>query len=237
MKNHKEKRVGNYIVKKTIGSGSFAVVELAYHYKLKNEVAIKRISKKKININKNFSRCLNEISIYKKLNHPNIIKIFDVIDQGRYLCLIMEYASEGDIVNFLQKYGKMQEKEVRYYFRQLINGIEFAHLNGIAHRDLKLENILLNSNNVLKIADFGLASQLKEGKFMKTCCGTIRYADPEILKGRRYSGELSDVWSCGIILFTMLCGYLPFEDDVYGIILKKIIKCDIDISEGVSEDA
>ena len=230
-------RIGNYIIKKKIGAGSFADVVLAVHKNLDQTVAIKKINCKKIKIKKNFNACEREITIYKTFDHPNIIKVFDIINKNALLCIVMEYAKKGDLLTVIQKHGKLNEKEVRFYFRQLINGLEYAHLRGYAHRDLKLENILLTENNYIKITDFGLADKLRNGKFFKTCCGTIRYADPEILREKPYCGELCDIWSCGIILFTMLCGYLPFDDDVFGIILKKMMISEYVIPNDISEDA
>ena len=109
-------------------------------------------------------------------------------------------------------------------------------MNGVVHWDLKLENILLTGGSLLKLADFGLSSILKEGKFLKSMRGTIRYADPEILKNKEYSGEIADIWALGIILYCLTCGDLPFEDDVFGILYKKVVKCDIKIPEYVSDD-
>lgn len=230
-------RIGNYRVIKKIGTGSFADVVLAVHTTLDKKVAIKKINCKKIKIKKNFHACEREITIYKTFDHPNIIKVFDIINKNALLCIVMEYAKKGDLLNVISEHGKLKEKQVRFYFRQLINGLEYAHLRGYTHRDLKLENILLTENNYIKITDFGLADKLRNGKFFKTCCGTIRYADPEILREKPYCGELCDIWSCGIILFTLLCGYLPFDDDVFGIILKKMMISEFVIPGDISEDA
>ena len=220
----KSNTVGHYILERKIGHGAFAKVELATHELLDLKVAIKIISRKKISIDKNFARCLNEINIYKKLNHPNVIHMFEVLRSVNYLYIVMEYAAGGDLYSVLNTKGRLTEPEARHYFRQLIEGLEYTHAKGFAHRDLKLENILITENNDVKIGDFGLSNKLTAGQLMETSCGSLRYAAPEILKGKRYSGELIDIWSCGIILYTLLCGHHPFDDDVYGVILKKIMK-------------
>ena len=230
-------KLGHYRIEKQIGVGSFAVVELATHELLNTKVAIKKISKKRINVSKNFDRYLNELKLYKKLHHENIIQMFEVEDAINHFCIIMEYATEGDMHVILNSVGKFSETEARVFFRQLIRGVEYCHTNNVAHRDLKLENILVTQKNLIKVADFGLSAFLKGGEFMQTSCGSIRYADPELLRGRPYSGEMADVWSCGVILFALLTGYLPFEDDVFGFILKKILKNSIEFPDDISDDA
>lgn len=130
--------------------------------------------------------------------------------------MILEYASKGDIYEMISKKGKLSETEARFYFRQLIQGIEFAHKNEVSHRDLKLENLLIFEDNNMKIADFGLSSYIKPGEFAKSSRGTARYADPEILKKKLYCPLLADIWACGVILFCFLTGKAPFDDDVLG---------------------
>lgn len=229
--------ISNYKIKRQIGVGSFATVHLATHMQLGIDVAVKKISKQRINISKNYDRCLNELKLYEKLQHENIIQMFEVEDTPDYFCIFMEYATEGDMHMILSEINKFTEDEARIYFRQLIRGIDYCHINGIVHRDLKLENILLAEGNIIKIADFGLSSFLSGGDFMQTCCGSIRYADPELLRGRIYSGEMADTWSIGVILYAMLIGNLPFEDEVFGFILKKILKNSIDFPDHISPDA
>jgi serine/threonine protein kinase len=233
----KANTVGHYILEKKIGHGAFAKVELATHELLNLKVAIKIISRKKISVDVNFARCLNEINIYKELNHKNVIKMFEVLRSVNYLYIVMEYASGGDLYTALNNKTPLSEVETRYYFRQIINGLEYIHAQGYSHRDLKLENILLTDKNQIKIADFGLSNKFIEGKLMETSCGSLRYATPEILKGKKYSGELADVWSCGVILFTLLAGYHPFDDEVYGMILKKIMESNYAMPAGISPEA
>ena len=224
MNNKKSSKIGYYTVSKRIGHGAFAKVDLATHDLLDIKVAIKIISRKKVLFDKNFNKCLEEIEIYKDLNHPCIIKLFEVLKSEHSLYLIMEYAANGDLYSVLNTKSKFTEIEARHYFRQIVSGLIYCHAKGYAHRDLKLENIFLGELNEIKIGDFGLAGKLRPGNLMATSCGSLRYASPEILKGKLYSGELADVWSCGVILFTFLAGYHPFDDDVYVALLQKIKK-------------
>jgi 5'-AMP-activated protein kinase catalytic alpha subunit len=220
--NKKPTKVGYYTVIKRIGHGAFAKVDLAVHELLDTKVAIKIISRKKATFQKNFNKFLDEIEIYRELNHRNVVKLFEVLKSEHSLYLVMEYAPKGDLYSILNAKTKFNEPEARHYFRQMISALIYCHAKGYAHRDLKLENIFLDDLNDIKIGDFGLAGKLRPGTLMATSCGSLRYAAPEILKGKLYSGELADVWSCGVILFTFLSGYHPFEDDVYVTLLQKI---------------
>lgn len=235
--NKKSSKIGHYSIIKRIGHGGFAKVDLATHDLLGIDVAIKIISRKKINFEKNYAKCLEEIEIYQSLDHPNVIKLFEVLKSDSSLYLIMEYASRGDLYSILNTKTKFSETESRHYFRQIISGLVYCHSKGYAHRDLKLENIFLGDLNDIKIGDFGLAGKLKSGNLMSTCCGSLRYAAPEILKGKLYSGELADVWSCGVILFTFLAGYHPFDDDVYVTLLQKIKRNNYVIPTDISSDS
>jgi len=123
----------------------------------------------------------------------------------------MELAPKGELFGLIYDNGKMSEELGRIYFKQILSGIEYCHQNLVAHRDLKPETILVGQNDVLKIVDFGLSNLMKDGKFLSTSCGSLNYASPEIISGKVYEGTLVDVWSCGIVLFAMLAGYLPFE--------------------------
>ena len=149
----------------------------------------------------------------------------------------MEYVSGGELFELISRKGKLTEIEARNYFQQLITGVEYCHHNLVAHRDLKLENILIDCNGVLKVADFGLSNFMKDGKFLKTSCGSLKYAAPEVLRGREYIGTQIDVWSCGVIQFTMITGQLPFDDDVMSRLIKKITEAKFSIPKYVSSTA
>ena len=130
-------------------------------------------------------------------------------------------AKGGELYEYIQRH-RLTEDDVKMFFRQIIEGVEYAHLNLVCHRDLKPENILLDDNKIVKIADFGLSNLMKDGKLLKTSCGSLNYAAPEIIGHRYYEGTSLDVWSCGVILFTMLAGSLPFDEEIVSLLYKKI---------------
>lgn len=130
-------------------------------------------------------------------------------------------APGGELYEYIQHYD-LSEQEVKLFFRQIIEGVDHAHRSLVAHRDLKPENILLDSNKVVKIADFGLSNLMKDGRLLKTNCGSLNYAAPEIIGRRAYEGTALDVWSCGVILYTMIVGALPFDEEVMSILYRKI---------------
>ena len=138
----------------------------------------------------------------------------------------MEYASGGELFDYIVKRKRLQEDEACRFFQQIISGVEYIHKVKICHRDLKPENLLLDDQNNIKIVDFGLSNMYNEGETLKTACGSPCYAAPEMIAGKRYHGLNSDIWSCGIILYAMTCGYLPFEDPNTSKLYKKILNCD-----------
>jgi 5'-AMP-activated protein kinase catalytic alpha subunit len=157
----------------------------------------------------------------KFINHPSIIKLYEVLDTTADIFVVMEMADKGELYDYIQN-NDVEEEQAKRFFRQIIDGVEAAHFNLVAHRDLKPENILLDSGFNVKIADFGLSNLMKDGKFLKTSCGSLNYAAPEILLHKNYEGTSVDVWSCGIILYTLLFGALPFDEEVVSILYKKI---------------
>lgn len=233
----KTKTIGHYVLESKIGHGAFSTIHLAHHDILKTKVAIKIISKRKMQTDPIYKKCLIEIETLQSLDHPNIVKLFEVLESEKSIYLILEYCSQGDLYSHLNNKIKFTENEARNYFRQLISAMVYIHARGFAHRDLKLENVFLGTSNNIKIGDFGLANRLIQGGLMATSCGSLRYASPEILNGKQYSGELADVWSCGIILFTFLAGYHPFDDDCYVSILKKIMRSQYIMPTDVSADS
>jgi 5'-AMP-activated protein kinase, catalytic alpha subunit len=167
------------------------------------------------------SQVSREIKILKFVSHPNIIKLYEVLDTTSDIFVVMEMARGGELYEYIQK-NELNEQEVRQFFRQIVEGVEHAHLNLVAHRDLKPENVLLDGNGVVKVADFGLSNLMKDGRLLRTNCGSLNYAAPEIIGRRPYEGTALDVWSCGVILFTMVVGALPFDEDIVSILYKKI---------------
>uniref|UniRef100_A0A8P4GHU5 MAP/microtubule affinity-regulating kinase 3 n=1 Tax=Dicentrarchus labrax TaxID=13489 RepID=A0A8P4GHU5_DICLA len=202
--------VGNYRLLKTIGKGNFAKVKLARHTLTGREVAIKIIDKTQLNPT-SLQKLFREVSVMKILNHPNIVKLFEVIETEKTLYLVMEYASGGEVFDYLVAHGRMKEKEARAKFRQIVSAVEYCHQKRIVHRDLKAENLLLDADMNIKIADFGFSNEFTLGNKLDTFCGSPPYAAPELFQGKKYDGPEVDVWSLGVILYTLVSGSLPFD--------------------------
>ena len=156
-------------------------------------------------------RINREIKFLKELWHKNIIKIFEILENSRNYYIIMEYVTGGELFNYIVERKRLNDNEAAFFFAQIINGIEYIHKNNIAHRDLKPENLLLTDTKIIKIIDFGLSNQYKKDQLLQTPCGSPCYAAPEMVQGKQYSGLLIDIWSTGISLYAMVCGFLPFE--------------------------
>ncbi|XP_045138307.1 MAP/microtubule affinity-regulating kinase 3-like isoform X3 [Portunus trituberculatus] len=202
--------IGKYRLLKTIGKGNFAKVKLAKHVPTGKEVAIKIIDKTQLNPG-SLQKLFREVRIMKILDHPNIVKLFQVIETEKTLYLVMEYASGGEVFDYLVFHGRMKEKEARAKFRQIVSAVQYCHQKKIIHRDLKAENLLLDSEMVIKIADFGFSNEFTPGNKLDTFCGSPPYAAPELFQGKKYDGPEVDVWSLGVILYTLVSGSLPFD--------------------------
>uniref|UniRef100_A0A8C3G9K1 MAP/microtubule affinity-regulating kinase 3 n=1 Tax=Cyclopterus lumpus TaxID=8103 RepID=A0A8C3G9K1_CYCLU len=202
--------IGNYRLLKTIGKGNFAKVKLARHVLTGKEVAVKIIDKTQLN-SSSLQKLFREVRIMKMLNHPNIVKLFEVIETEKTLYLVMEYASGGEVFDYLVAHGRMKEKEARAKFRQIVSAVQYCHQKCIVHRDLKAENLLLDADMNIKIADFGFSNEFTMGNKLDTFCGSPPYAAPELFQGKKYDGPEVDVWSLGVILYTLVSGSLPFD--------------------------
>ena len=200
-------------------------------------MAIKILEKDKIADMGDLKRVKREISILKEVKHPNIIQLYEIIETTEELFLVTDYISGGELFDYIVGKGKIEEGEACKYFRQIIAGIEYLHKLRIAHRDLKPENLLLDSEMSIKIVDFGLSNHYSNAELLQTACGSPCYAAPEMIKGNSYYGPTVDVWSSGIILFAMVCGYLPFEDENTSKLYKKILNGSFEIPEHVSKGA
>ena len=237
--NKKESEyIFDYEIKEKIGEGSFSKVKLGIHIPTKRKVAIKIISKLKLT-KKEEIRLKREIQIVNQLNHQNIIKIYEIKEDKNNFYLIMEYYSEGDLYRFLSKYNKLNEEDASIIFYQIVNGVEYLHNNLICHRDLKLENILIDKKKNVKIIDYNLSNFFLEsnGCILKTPCGSPYYAAPEMIKNKSYNAKSVDIWSIGIILYVILCGFLPFEDKNSRRLYQKIINSKIFIPNFLSDIA
>eukprot|EP00347_Sterkiella_histriomuscorum_P006969 403350750 len=243
--DQKTKSIGHYIIGKVIGEGTFGKVKLGTHiltgekvnykhFQYFIQVAVKILEKDKITEDADVERVEREIKILKLIRHPNIIQLYEIIETPKQLYLIMEYASGGELFDHIVANTKLKEKQACKYFQQIISGVEYLHQLNIVHRDLKPENLLLDHENNIKLVDFGLSNTYEKGATLKTACGSPCYAAPEMIAGERYFGAKVDIWSCGVILYAMVCGYLPFEDPDTAKLYKKILKGDVQIPKFVS---
>ena len=226
-----------YETTETIGNGTFSEVKLGIDKETKEKVAIKILDKNKIINSDDFERVEREIEILKNFNNLNIIKIYDIFQTEKNHYFIMEYCENGELFNYIVKKQKLNEKEAAYFYYQLINGLEYIHSKNVVHRDLKPENLLLGKGNILKIIDFGLSNFFDGENLLSTPCGSPCYASPEMVSGNDYNGFYIDVWSTGIILYAMIYGYLPFEDNDNDILFQKIANCDIEYPGLISKNA
>ena len=229
--------LNNYEILSILGEGTFGIVKLAQDKKTKEKVAIKILEKKKIKTEEDKRRVQTEIEILQRMSHINVIKAKKILKDSENIYIMMEYCEKGELFHYIEKEICLSNDEAACYFYQLINGLEYIHQKGIVHRDLKLENILLSKTNLLKIIDFGLSSYYDSNKLLSTPCGSLCYASPELLSGQKYDGILIDIWSVGVILYAMLCGYLPFDDENHGMLYKRIINTELDIPEHLEEDS
>ncbi|XP_061924013.1 serine/threonine-protein kinase SIK3 homolog isoform X3 [Entelurus aequoreus] len=203
-------RVGHYEIERTIGKGNFAVVKLATHIITKAKVAIKIVDKTQLD-DENLKKIFREVQIMKLLKHPHIIRLYQVMETERMIYLVTEYASGGEIFDHLVAHGRMAEKDARKKFKQIVAAVHFCHCRNIVHRDLKAENLLLDHNLNIKIADFGFSNLFSRGQLLKTWCGSPPYAAPELFEGKEYDGPKVDIWSLGVVLYVLVCGALPFD--------------------------
>jgi len=182
--NEDQPHIGKYRLLKTIGKGNFAKVKLARHVLTNREVAIKVIDKKTMN-QSSLNKLFREVRIMKLLHHPNVVQLFEVIETDRTLHLVMEYANGGEVFDYLVAHGRMKEREARTKFRQILSAVQYMHQKRIVHRDLKAENLLLDSGMNIKIADFGFSNEFTPGTKLDTFCGSPPYAAPELFQGKK----------------------------------------------------
>ncbi|KAL6001882.1 CBL-interacting serine/threonine-protein kinase 21 [Asimina triloba] len=218
--------IGKYQLGRTIGEGNFGKVKVAVNTETGQSVAIKIIDKTMVIENKLMDQVKREISTMKLLHHPNIVRIYEVIATKKKIFLVMEYISGGQLSDKMSYTKRLNENEARKYFQQLIDAIDYCHSRGVYHRDLKPENLLLDVKGNLKVSDFGLSGLRKPGDLLSTTCGSPSYVAPEVIANKSYDGSASDIWSCGVVLFELLAGYLPFEDRSITSLYRKISTAD-----------
>ncbi len=213
--------VGQYEIGKQIGSGSFSHVHLGIHTITRKEVAVKIFSREKIRELHLGEKIDREIRVLKLFRHPHIIRLYEVIDTEKHIYMFLEYISGGELFDYIVSQS-VSESVARSFFQQMISAVDYCHKHQVVHRDLKPENLFLNSQNSIKLGDFGLSNIMADGDFLQTSCGSPNYAAPEVVSGKHYIGPQIDVWSCGIILYALLTGSLPFDDYKLATLFAKI---------------
>ncbi|XP_076879103.1 maternal embryonic leucine zipper kinase [Brachyhypopomus gauderio] len=211
-----------YEVYETIGSGGFAKVKLGRHILTGEKVAIKIMDKK--DLGDDLPRVKTEMEAMKNLSHQHVCRLYHIIETASRIYMVLEYCPGGELFDYIVAKDRLSEEETRVFFRQIISALAYVHSKGYAHRDLKPENLLIDEDHNLKLIDFGLCAKPKGGLGyeLMTCCGSPAYAAPELIQGKAYIGSEADVWSMGVLLYALLCGYLPFDDDNCMILYRKI---------------
>ncbi|KAK7264919.1 hypothetical protein RJT34_32532 [Clitoria ternatea] len=218
------KNIGKYEVGRTIGEGTFAKVKFARNSETGESVAIKIMAKSTILKHRMVEQIKREISIMKIVRHPNIVRLHEVLASHTKIYIILEFVMGGELYDKIVQLGKLSENESRRYFQQLIDSVDHCHRKGVYHRDLKPENLLLDAYGNLKVSDFGLSALTKQGVgLLHTTCGTPNYVAPEVLGNLGYDGAAADVWSCGVILYVLMAGYLPFEETDLPTLYRRVI--------------
>ncbi|XP_027351423.1 SNF1-related protein kinase catalytic subunit alpha KIN10-like [Abrus precatorius] len=212
----------NYKLGKTLGIGSFGKVKVAENVFTGQKVAIKILKRRTIKNMEMEEKVRREIEVLRLLIHPQIIQLYEVIETPSDIYLVMEYVESGELFDYVAEKGRLQEDEARNIFQQIISGVEHCHRNMVTHRDIRPEKLLLDSECNVKIIGFGWSSIMRDAHFLKTICGSCNYAAPEVISGKLYAGPEIDVWSCGVILYFLLCGTLPFYDENIPNLFKKI---------------
>uniref|UniRef100_A0A3Q3EBP3 Maternal embryonic leucine zipper kinase n=1 Tax=Labrus bergylta TaxID=56723 RepID=A0A3Q3EBP3_9LABR len=213
-----------YEIYDTIGSGGFAKVKLGRHILTGEKVAIKIMNKK--DLGDDLPRVKVEIDAMKNLSHQHVCRLYHVIETSTQIFMVLEYCPGGELFDYIIAKDRLSEEETRVFLRQIVSAMAYVHSQGYAHRDLKPENLLIDEDHNLKLIDFGLCAKPKGGlEFqLMTCCGSPAYAAPELIQGKAYIGSEADVWSMGVLLFALLCGYLPFDDDNCMVLYRKITR-------------
>ncbi|XP_026528629.1 maternal embryonic leucine zipper kinase [Notechis scutatus] len=223
-----------YEIHETIGTGGFAKVKLARHLLTGEQVAIKIMDK--LTLGDDLPRIKTEIEAMKSFSHQNICRLYHVIETPKKIFMVLEYCPGGELFDYIIAKDRLAEDEARIFFRQIVAAIAYVHSQGYAHRDLKPENLLIDAEHNLKLIDFGLCAKPRGGLDyqLNTCCGSPAYAAPELIQGKAYIGSEADIWSMGVLLYALLCGYLPFDDDNMMALYRKIVRGKYDVPKWLS---
>ncbi|XP_006349867.1 CBL-interacting serine/threonine-protein kinase 1-like [Solanum tuberosum] len=233
-------RVGKYELGRTLGEGNFGKVKFAKHTDSAQSFAIKILEKNRIQDLRITDQIKREIRTLKVLKHPNVVRLYEVLASKTKIYMVLEYVNGGELFDRIASKGKLSETQGRKLFQQLIDGVSYCHDKGVFHRDLKLENVLIDGGRNIKISDFGLSAlpqHLRDDGLLHTTCGSPNYVAPEVLSNRGYNGATSDTWSCGVILYVILTGFLPFDDRNLAVLYQKIFKGDAPIPKWLSQGA
>ncbi|XP_043654869.1 serine/threonine-protein kinase SIK3 isoform X7 [Drosophila teissieri] len=226
MNNHRKKLRQRFDIIKKLGQGTYGKVQLGINKETGQEVAIKTIKKCKIEAEADLVRIRREVQIMSSVHHPNIIHIYEVFENREKMVLVMEFAAGGELYDYLSERKVLTEEEARRIFRQVATAVYYCHKHKICHRDLKLENILLDEKGNAKIADFGLSNVFDDQRLLGTFCGSPLYASPEIVEGTPYQGPEVDCWSLGVLLYTLVYGSMPFDGSNFKRLVKQISQGD-----------
>ncbi|KAK1279759.1 CBL-interacting protein kinase 32 [Acorus gramineus] len=235
-----KRRVGKYELGRTIGEGTFAKVRFARNLETEEPVAIKILDIDLVTLSMLILQIKREIATMKLIKHPNVVRLCEVMGSKTKIFIVLEFVTGGELFDKIVNHGRMREEEARRYFQQLINAVDYCHSRGVYHRDLKPENLLLDASGNLKVSDFGLSAlsqQVRDDGLLHTTCGTPNYVAPEVLNDRGYDGATADLWSCGVILFVLLAGYLPFDDSNLMNLYKKISHAEFTFPSWLSSGA
>jgi len=228
-------RVGLYDLERTLGKGNFAIVKLGIHKLTKTKVAVKIVNKCELD-DDNLRKIAREIDIMRRLSHKNIIQLYQVMESDSFMYIITEFAASGEIFDWLVTNKKMTETHAAKTFSQILNAVNYCHLNKVVHRDLKAENLLLDHDGNIKLADFGFSNYFTSGNLLSTWCGSPPYAAPELFEGKQYDGPRADIWSLGVILYVLVSGSLPFDGQTLQDLRSRVVSCQYRIPFFLSQE-
>jgi 5'-AMP-activated protein kinase, catalytic alpha subunit len=227
----------HYRAGKMLGRGAFGKVNLGMHKLTRKLVAIKSINKEYLSEEKQRNKVMHEVNLLLKLRHESVVKLYETFQTSRHIMLVMELCAGGDLLNFVRKRKKLDENIARVLFKQIIEGIGYIHSKKILHRDIKLDNILLDGKGRVKIADFGVSKTVQKGEVMKEQSGTPAYIAPEIIRDKGYKGFKADLWSAGVVLFALLYGTVPFKANNMKDLHAQIMEARYNMKDEISESA
>lgn len=232
-----------YIIGKQIGQGAYAIVRIGLHKTLNKKVALKIYKKYKLEDPNRRKSVKREIKLMERMKHDHIICLHEIIDTNKYVILVMDYVEGGSLHGYLKSKPnrRLEEQDAKRIIRQITEGLRYCHSRCITHRDIKLENLLLDAHKNIKIIDFGFSTCIPNDKKIKIFCGTPSYMAPEIVRKTEYCGPPADIWAVGVLLFTMLCGQFPYRGATDEELYSKICRADYhippDVLEYLSSDA